>query len=205
MRLPNSAHEAHPWAITDIAHDFELLDVWALPVRGGAEDFQRLLELMASFDPSDSDSLAARILWRARELLGSWFGLDSGWDEGVGKSPIPDTNETSLNDRLPAHLRGTAADLDFDAVPIAPLYRTDDEFAGEVANETVHGVIHLAWVHRGEGRYQGQMAIYVKPRGLLGKGYMALIQPFRHRVVYPALMRQIERQWNARELRIDER
>jgi hypothetical protein len=28
--------------------------------------------------------------------------------------------------------------------------------------------------------------------------YMALIAPFRHRVVYPALMRQIERAWNAR-------
>ncbi len=27
---------------------------------------------------------------------------------------------------------------------------------------------------------------------------MALIRPFRHRVVYPALMRQIERAWNAR-------
>jgi hypothetical protein len=27
---------------------------------------------------------------------------------------------------------------------------------------------------------------------------MAMIAPFRHRVVYPALMRQIERAWNAR-------
>jgi hypothetical protein len=49
-----------------------------------------------------------------------------------------------------------------------------------------------------EGRYQGQMAVYVKPRGPLGKGYMALIKPFRYWIVYPALMRQIERAWNAR-------
>ena len=62
----------------------------------------------------------------------------------------------------------------------------------------VHGVMHLAWVDRGEGRYQGQMAVYVKPRGRLGKRYMTLIAPFRHRVVYPALMRQIERAWNTR-------
>jgi hypothetical protein len=27
---------------------------------------------------------------------------------------------------------------------------------------------------------------------------MALIRPFRHRIVYPALMRQIERAWTAR-------
>jgi hypothetical protein len=45
------------------------------------------------------------------------------------------------------------------------------------------------------------MAVYVKPRGRLGKGYMALIRPFRHWVVYPALLRQIERAWNARSSR----
>ncbi|MGH2983378.1 MAG: DUF2867 domain-containing protein, partial [Solirubrobacterales bacterium] len=68
----------------------------------------------------------------------------------------------------------------------------------EVSNQTVHGVMHVAWVDQGEGRYHGQMAVYVKPRGRLGKGYMALIKPFRYWVVYPALMRQIERAWNAR-------
>jgi hypothetical protein len=58
--------------------------------------------------------------------------------------------------------------------------------------------MHLAWVDQGDGLYQGQMGVYVKPRGRLGAAYMALIAPFRHRVVYPALMRQIERAWNAR-------
>lgn len=59
----------------------------------------------------------------------------------------------------------------------------------------MHGVMHLAWVERGEGRYQGQMAVYVKPHGPLGRGYMALIKPFRLWIVYPALMRRIERTW----------
>jgi len=58
--------------------------------------------------------------------------------------------------------------------------------------------MHLAWVDRGEERYQGQMAVYVKPRGRLGKRYMTLIAPVRHWVVYPALMRQIEQAWNTR-------
>ena len=79
-----------------------------------------------------------------------------------------------------------------------PLYRTDTEFAAEVSNRTVHGVMHLAWVEQGEGRYQAQMAVYVKPRGLFGKGYMALIKPFRYLIVYPALTRQTERMWNSR-------
>jgi Protein of unknown function (DUF2867) len=58
--------------------------------------------------------------------------------------------------------------------------------------------MHLAWVDRGHDRYQGQMAVYVKPRGRLGKQYMAFIAPFRHWVVYPPLLRQIERAWQAR-------
>jgi len=199
MRLPNAAHESRPWRIREIAPDFTLEDVWALPVHGGAEDFQTLLEIMASGDPGNAESFATRVLWRVRHRLGSWFGWDDP-DRAFAKAglPIPGTNETSLTDRLPDDLRNTAADLDFRSLPFAPLYRTDVEFAAEVSNRTVHAVMHLAWVDQGEGRYQGQMAVYVKPRGRLGKGYMALIAPFRHWVVYPALMRQIERAWNAR-------
>ena len=206
MRLSHEAHESRPWRIREIVPDFALEDVWALPVYGGAEDFQALLELMASGDPANAQSLTTRLLWRVRDQLGSWFRLgristpiDGGRDDGAAdKLPIPGTDETSLTNRLPDDLRNTAADLDFNSLPFAPLYRTDVEFAAELSNQTVHGVMHLAWVDQGEGRYQGQMAVYVKPRGRLGKGYMMLIKPFRYWVVYPALMRQIERTWNAR-------
>jgi Protein of unknown function (DUF2867) len=205
VRLPNAAHETRPWRIREIAPDFTVEDVWALPVHGGAEDFQTLLQLMVSSDPGNAESLPARFLWRVRDRLGRWLDLgriaapiDGGSDDVAGKLPIPGTNETSLTDRLPDDLRNTAADLAFDSLPFVPLYRTGVEFAAEVSNRTVHGVMHLAWVDQGEGRYQGQMAVYVKPRGLFGKGYMELIKPFRHWIVYPALMRQIERTWNRR-------
>jgi hypothetical protein len=205
MRLPNAEHESRPWRIREIAPDFTVEDVWALPVHGGADDFETLLELMVSLDPAGAGSLPTRVLWRVRDRLGSWFDLgrisapiDSHGDDAAGKLPIPGTNETSLIDRLPDDLRNTATDLDFGSTPFAPLYRTDVEFAAELSNRTVHAVMHLAWVDQGEGRYQGQMAVYVKPRGPLGKGYMALIKPFRYSVVYPALMRQIERAWNMR-------
>jgi hypothetical protein len=204
-RLPNAAHESRPWRIREIATDFTLEDVWALPVQGDAEDFQTLLELMASSDPANAESLPTRVLWRLRDRLGKGFGLgrisapaDSGRDDAAGKLPIPGTAETSLAERLPDDLCNTAADLNFGSLPFVPLYRTDVEFAAEVSNRTVHGAMHLAWVDQGEGRYQGQMAVYVKPRGRLGEGYMALIKPFRYLIVYPALMRQTERMWNKR-------
>jgi Protein of unknown function (DUF2867) len=207
MRLPNTAHESRPWRIRAIVPDFILEDVWELPVHGGAEDFQTLLEQMARSDPANAESFPTRVLWRLRDRLGKWLDLggiaapaDNGGDDAAAKLPIPGTNETSLAGRLPEDLRNTAVDLDFGSLPFVPLYRTDVEFAAEVSNRTVHGVMHLAWVEQGEGRYRGQMAVYVKPRGRFGKGYMALIKPFRYWVVYPALLRQTERQWNRRVL-----
>jgi uncharacterized protein DUF2867 len=205
MRLPNTAHESRPWRIREIAPDFTLEDVWALPAHGGAEDFGALIEIATSSDPAKGESLPTRILWGVRDRLGSWFDLgristsiDSDRGDDAGRLTIPGTNETSLAGRLPDDLRDTAADLDFGSLPFVPLYRTDVEFAAELSNRTVHGVMHLAWVEQGEGRYQGQMAVYVKPRGAFGKGYMALIKPFRYWIVYPALMRQTERMWNRR-------
>ncbi len=204
MRISSAVHEARPWRIRKIAADFTVEDVWALPVHGDAEDFQALLELIVSLDPANSQSLPARFVWRARDRLGAWFDLgtaapiDHQQADAVDKLPIPGTVETSLLDRLPADLRNTAADLNFSSIPFASLYRTNDEYAAEVSNRTLHAVLHLAWVDQGEGRYQGQMAIYVKPRGKLGRRYVALVNPFRYRIFYPALMRQIERAWNTR-------
>jgi hypothetical protein len=205
MRLPNSAHESRPWRIREITPDFILEDVWALPTPGGAEDFPALLELMDVSDPANSSSLPTRVLWRIRDRLGKLFDLDgisapagTGPDDAAGRLPIPGTSEFSLAERLPEDLRNTAANVDFGSLPFVPLYRTDVEFAAELSNRTVHAAMHLAWVDQGEGRYRGEMAVYVKPRGAFGEGYMALIKPFRHWIVYPTLLRQTEQAWQRR-------
>jgi hypothetical protein len=83
-------------------------------------------------------------------------------------------------------------------LPFTSLYLVDDEWAAEVANRTMHGVVHVGWVPDDAGGYRGQMAVLVKPNGLLGIAYMAAIRPFRHLIVYPAMMRAIERDWQAR-------
>jgi len=191
MRLPNSAHESRPWRITEIAPDFRLEDVWALPARGGHDDFGELLDVMASLDPARRGSTATRMLFSLRYRVGGWFG----WDDPARELAIPGDPETTLSARLPADLRGTAGDPGRSSYGFRPLYRTEDEWAAEISNRTVHGVMHLGWVDQGERVYQGQMGVYVKPRRRVGAAYMTLIRPFRHRVVYPALMRQIERAW----------
>jgi Protein of unknown function (DUF2867) len=204
MRIPNAEHESRPWRIHAIVPDFTLEDVWALPAVGRAEDFDTVLELMTSADPANLESRLARFLWNLRDLLGEWFdlgristGAGVGADAG-GRFTIPGTGENSLAERLPDDLRGSATEFDWSTLPFVSLYRTADEYAAEISNRTVHGVMHLAWADHGDGCYQAQMAVYVKPRGLFGKGYMALIKPFRYWIVYPALMRTIERMWTRR-------
>ena len=62
MRLPNSEHFSRPWRIHELTADFRLEDVWVLPTPGRPDDFQRLVQVMATFDPSKSPSGAVSTL-----------------------------------------------------------------------------------------------------------------------------------------------
>jgi hypothetical protein len=190
MKLPSTAHTSRPWRIHELARDFRLEDVWALPTPGGPDDFPLLLEQMTSSDPSHSSSGAVRMLFAIRWKVGELLGWDDP-DAGVG-SRVP-----TLRDRLPADLRDAPPAPDFDALPFTSLYLLDDEWAAEIANRTMHGVMHIGWVQDGAGGYHAEMAVYAKPNGLLGTAYMAAIRPFRHLIVYPAMMREIERKWRS--------
>jgi hypothetical protein len=187
MRLPNTEHTSRPWRIHEIVPDFRLEDVWELPGQGRAEDFPRLIELIASFDPSQGPSRVARTLWAIRWQLGEVLGWD-GPDSGVG------SRVSTLRDRLPADLR-QASGPEFDALPFSSLYLTDDEFAAEIANQTMHGLMHIGAVSDGTGGVRAEMAVLVNPNGLFGNAYMAAIRPFRHLIVYPAVMRQGRELW----------
>jgi hypothetical protein len=188
MRLPNDAHTSRPWRIRELTRDFRLEDVWELPGRGGPDDFPRLVQLVASLDPSQGSSRAARALWAIRWKVGELLGWDDP-DAGLG-SRVP-----TLRDRLPADLLDGPSGPDFDALPFTSLYLLDDEFAAEIANRTMHGVMHIGRVPHGTGGFRAQMAVLVKPNGLFGTAYMAAIRPFRHLIVYPPMMRDAERDW----------
>jgi uncharacterized protein DUF2867 len=190
MRVPNAAHTARPWRIHELASDFRLEDVWTLPGRGGPDDLPRAVELITSYDPAHSTSFPVRNLFAIRWKLGALFGWDDP-DDGVG-GRVP-----TLRDRLPADLRHSAAPQ-FDALPFTSLYLLTDEWAAEIANKTMHGILHLGWVPDPADGYHGEMAVYVKPNGRFGQAYMAAIRPFRHLLVYPPILREYERRWEAR-------
>jgi hypothetical protein len=126
------------------------------------------------------------VLFAIRWKLGALFRLDRPGG-GLG-ARVP-----TLRDRLPEDLR--AAPAPSAGALFSPLFLTGDEFAAEIANRTVHGVLHLGWVPDGAGGYHGQLAVLVKPNGRLGAAYMAAITPFRHLLVYPSMLRELGRKW----------
>jgi hypothetical protein len=192
MRLPATAHTSQPWRIHEIAHDFRVEDVWALPTPGGAGDFSLLVGLVASADPERRGSAVVRALFAIRWKLGELLG----WDERASGTGA---RVATLRDRLPADLREDRAAPELSGtLPFSSLYLTDNEWAAEIANRTMHGVMHLGWVPDGSGGFRGQMAVLVKRNGLLGHAYMAAILPFRHFIVYPRMLDEIGRRWRAR-------
>jgi hypothetical protein len=60
--------------------------------------------------------------------------------------------------------------------------------------------MHVGWVPDGAGCYRGQMAVLVKPNGLVGSLYMNMIKPFRYMIIYPALMREIAHDWRQNDV-----
>jgi hypothetical protein len=190
MRLPKTAHTSRPWRIHEIAPDFEVEDVWALPTPGGPNELSRLVSYAVARNFPEGAPLIVRVLWEARWKIGRLLGWDKR-ETGLG------ARVASLRERLPADLRAAPTGPDFADVPMKPVYLLKDEFAAEMANRTVHSIMHLGWVPDGIGGYRGQMAVLVKPNGLFGRAYMAAIKPFRYLFVYPALMRSVEGAWQA--------
>ncbi|MFI9204304.1 DUF2867 domain-containing protein [Streptomyces sp. NPDC053048] len=190
MRLPRTAHTSRPWRIHEIAGDFRVEDVWALPTPGGPDDLRWLVRQFADDNPDHLDSPVPRLLFAVRWKLGKLLGWDKP-DAGVG------TRVATLRDRLPADLREGERGPDLRTTPFTSVFLTHDEWVAESANRTVHMLMHIGWVPDGAGRYRGRMTVLVKPNGLLGAVYMAGIKPFRYLGVYPALLRGIGRQWQA--------
>jgi predicted DCC family thiol-disulfide oxidoreductase YuxK len=186
VRLPAGVHASRPWRIHDLVGDFRLEDVWALPTPGRAEDFSRLVDGISSGDLARGSSNAVRALFAIRWKVGELLGWDSA-EAGLG-SRVP-----TLRGRLPADLREGPSGPDFGH--FSSLYLTGEEWAAELANRTMHGVLHVGWAPDRTGGYRGEMAVYVRPNGLLGNAYMAVIRPFRRLIVYPSMLRQLERGW----------
>ena len=188
-RLPETEHTGRPWRIHEIVPDFRVEDVWAFRTPGaGPDDFPVMLDALRADGGLHNQSLPSRLLFAVRWKLGALFG----WDD-TGQSI--GARVRSLCERLPADLRQPVAGKPVPNTPFTTLYQLHHEGAYEMANKTVHDVLHLGWVRGDNGDHELRMAALVKPNGPFGRLYMAGIAPFRYLVVYPAMTRQWERAW----------
>lgn len=188
-RLPEAEHTDRPWRIHTIVPDFRVEDVWAFRTPGaGPADFPVMLDALRAHGGLHEQSLPSRALFAVRWRLGALFG----WDEPAQSIG---SRVRSLRERLPDDLRQPVTGTAVPNTPFTALYELPDESAYELANKTVHDVLHLGWVQGDSGDYELRMAALVKPNGLFGRLYMAAITPFRYLVIYPAMTRQWERAW----------
>ena len=194
MLLPQSAHTSSPWRIHELTRDFQLEDVWALPTPGGPDDF--LTSWSCWLRPTRREG-PPRPPGCCGRSDGRWERYSTGTAQKPGLGPGWPRSATGC--RLICAIRRPPSST---SCRSPRSICSTNEWAAELANQTVHGVIHVGWVPNDTGGYRGQMAVYVKPNGALGTAYMAAIRPFRHRIVYPAMMRQIGASWRRRSSRM---
>lgn len=197
MKINNEIHNEHPWIVRKIATDFELWDVWEFPIRADNSEAENFNSFCEVYKKSFSEmSGLANMLFKLRFWLGKTLGLD----KNTNTLPISGCSETSIRSRLSEedeernHI--AAKDLQTDDLgPFRAAYLYENERLDEISNDTVHALMHIGWVKKQEGRYTAQLAVYVKPRGRIGRMYLKLIGPFRHHIVYPAMMKNVKLKW----------
>jgi hypothetical protein len=180
--LPLEAH-----AILD---DVPLKDVTAVDLPGGGPG--RTLSDIRALIPT-GELMSASPLARALFALRLWLGRVFGWDR-----PEHDQPRMSYLPRVTPALRARSV--------VQPgtmergfrlLFLLERESLAEIRNATVHAFL-CAGLCEHLGGYRLYWAVYVKPASWLTPLYMALIEPFRRFIVYPAMLARVRRAWIAR-------
>jgi hypothetical protein len=203
MMINKETHSERLWKVSEIANDFNLWDVWEIPIEADNstnENFQSFYTtIVGAFTKMQANISLASLLFTLRYWLGKILPLD----KNINTLPIPGCLETTVKSRLNEQdiatskagkaIKDNKSDLEF-----RPVYLYDNESLHELSNDTVHALVHFGWINKNDNGYTATMAIYVKPRGIYGRVYLKLIEPFRHHIVYPAMMKMIKEQWQER-------
>ena len=171
---------ALPLRCHTLLHDVPLHDVWVIDLDGGGPG-RTMADVDGVIDPGRmSLPRAVRGLFALRFALGRVFRLDTPREERFDTSYMQRlTDDDRARTLVPPGTRRGIFRL---------LYLFADESASETRNATVHAFLVMALRPRAGG-YRLYWAIYVKPVGRVTAAYMALIDPFRRAIIYPAIIR----------------
>jgi len=191
MRPWSQATEQEYRRLTLRAHgllrDVPVHDVWRVALPNGGPS-RTMKDVRAVFDAVRHSrlSLPARTLFELRWFIGRVFR----WDRPVAQSGVRSYRaRLSDTDRKESIVEPGTLDG-----PFTVLYVHAMEAVSEIRNATVHGFLVWALEPTSDG-YQLFWAIHVLPVSVWTKPYLAIIDPFRRWVVYPALLRRIHETW----------
>lgn len=168
--------------------DVPLHDVWRvfLPGEDRPCSMEDVRAVFRGGIPSRHLSLPVRGLFALRRGLGRL----AGWDR------VPPARETwSFETRLTDddRRRSLVTPGTRDG-PFTVLYVHPAEAVSEIRNATVHAF--LVWaVQPAAGGHQLFWAVHVLPVGAWTAAYLAVIDPFRRRLIYPSLLRMAHETW----------
>ena len=175
---------ALPLRVHTFLADVPLHDVWAVDLPQA-----RARVTLAEFHPIGSRNggtrrLAgpARALFGLRFFLGRIFGLEREPKSG---------DSASFAARLtPEDRARSSVEAGTPAGAFRAVYRFEDESLLELHNRTAHAAALSALAPTANG-YRFYLAVYVANESWLTPLYMALIDPFRRWIVYPAVLNNI--------------
>jgi hypothetical protein len=189
MRVPAEEFRALDLEVHTFLADVALRDVSAIDLPGGGPD-RSISDVRAllSRNGALTATLPLRALFSLRVLLGRVFG----WDRAMHEHAEDSAAEKLSDDQRDRSLAepGTADGL------FRLLYLFPNEVLGEVRNATVHAFSCMT-IHPTASGYRFYWAIYVKSVSRFTPIYMALIEPFRRFIVYPAILRRLRDSWVA--------
>jgi hypothetical protein len=180
---------ALPLRVHSFLSDVNLHDVWAvdLPAVSGGATLREFYQRISRVESPGRISWPSRVLFGLRFFLGRVFG----WD----KEP-PGCEREYFAERLTDEDRERSSVV---AGTPEKFFRTVYSFGNETLLEVINGTVHAALlsaiVETSRG-YRFYFAVYVRKRSWVTPIYMALIEPFRKWFVYPAVLRQVERNWS---------
>lgn len=187
-RLSATEYRALPLRVHALLAETPLHDVWGVDLPGRRDNltldaFQRALSRQRL---SGRLALPARALFGLRRVLGRVFRLE---DPAKGAGAASFASGLTAEDRAGSSLAPGTPDGQFRVV-----YCFENERLLEVHNRTVHAAL-LTALAKTEAGYRFYLAVYVRKTGWITPAYMALIDPFRRWIIYPALLRHIRAIW----------
>ena len=186
MRIDPGEFRARTLRVHALLKDVPIEDVWAIPLRGGGAG-RTIHDLRPIFRAGvEAAPRVIQGLFRLRGRVGALLG----WDV---KRPAWSTESyarrLTVTDRAQSAVAPGTADG-----RLTLLYLFEDEQLSELRNATVHAFSSLSIRQTPDG-YLAYWAIFVQPVTRFTRLYMTAIAPFRRLVVYPAIIRKVQRAW----------